>query len=90
MLDLYAPFHLIMIVPMMAFFISSTLASIYQSLIFVLQRPESVKIDAYDVSGTRFSVSLSDLPARVFQHEFDHLEVCFSTSTTYSIANSEC
>ncbi|KAJ4729242.1 Peptide deformylase [Melia azedarach] len=37
-------------------------------------RPESVKIDARDINGTRFSVSLSALPARVFQHEFDHLQ----------------
>lgn len=38
-----------------------------------VQRPESVKIDAKDVNGSRFSVTLSGLPARVFQHEFDHL-----------------
>ena len=47
--------------------------------IFVLQRAESVKIDARDVNGKRFSISLSELPARVFLHEFDHLQVCFST-----------
>lgn len=40
-----------------------------------LQRPESVKIDARDVTGARFTVNLSGLPARVFQHEFDHLQV---------------
>ncbi|XP_010675096.2 peptide deformylase 1B, chloroplastic/mitochondrial [Beta vulgaris subsp. vulgaris] len=39
-----------------------------------VQRPESVKIDAKDISGSRFSVTLSSLPARVFQHEFDHLQ----------------
>ncbi|CAL0318630.1 unnamed protein product [Lupinus luteus] len=39
-----------------------------------VKRPESVKIDARDINGTRFSVNLSDLPARVFQHEFDHLQ----------------
>lgn len=37
-------------------------------------RPISVKIDARDVSGARFRVNLSGLPARVFQHEFDHLK----------------
>ncbi|OVA20732.1 Formylmethionine deformylase [Macleaya cordata] len=37
-------------------------------------RPESVKVDARDITGARFTVSLSGLPARVFQHEFDHLE----------------
>ncbi|PNX91911.1 peptide deformylase chloroplastic-like [Trifolium pratense] len=35
---------------------------------------ESVKIDARDLKGTWFSVSLSGLPARIFQHEFDHLQ----------------
>ncbi|BFG26901.1 hypothetical protein CerSpe_131740 [Prunus speciosa] len=37
-------------------------------------RPESVKIDARDINGARFTVNLSGLPARVFQHEFDHLQ----------------
>ncbi|KAJ9540603.1 hypothetical protein OSB04_027109 [Centaurea solstitialis] len=37
-------------------------------------RPEAVKVDAQDVTGAKFSVSLTRLPARVFQHEFDHLE----------------
>lgn len=39
------------------------------------QRPQSVKIDARDITGARFSISLSRLPARIFQHEYDHLEV---------------
>lgn len=38
-----------------------------------------MKIDARDISGARFTVNLSGLPARVFQHEFDHLQVLFST-----------
>ncbi|CAN8299834.1 unnamed protein product [Cochlearia groenlandica] len=37
-------------------------------------RPQSVKIDAKDITGARFSISLSRLPARIFQHEYDHLE----------------
>lgn len=41
-----------------------------------MKRPEAVKIDAQDINGARFSFNLSGLPARVFQHEFDHLEVC--------------
>lgn len=45
------------------------------SFLFPSQRPESVKIDARDVTGARFTVNLSGLPARVFQHEFDHLQV---------------
>ncbi|XAR51878.1 Peptide deformylase [Bertholletia excelsa] len=39
-----------------------------------VERPESVKIDARDITGARFVFNLSGLPARVFQHEFDHLE----------------
>ncbi|WOK98519.1 peptide deformylase 1B, chloroplastic [Canna indica] len=39
-----------------------------------VERPASVKIDARDVTGARFRVNLSGLPARVFQHEFDHLQ----------------
>ncbi|KAF6157394.1 hypothetical protein GIB67_004332 [Kingdonia uniflora] len=39
-----------------------------------VQRPESVKVDAQDITGENFSVDLSRLPARVFQHEFDHLQ----------------
>ncbi|CAK9322563.1 unnamed protein product [Citrullus colocynthis] len=39
-----------------------------------VERPESVKIDARDINGARFMVNLSGLPARVFQHEFDHLQ----------------
>ncbi|MBA0599443.1 hypothetical protein Gorai_005663 [Gossypium raimondii] len=40
-----------------------------------VQRPESVKIDAQDINGATFTIDLSELPARVFQHEFDHLQV---------------
>ncbi|KAJ4960801.1 hypothetical protein NE237_020711 [Protea cynaroides] len=39
-----------------------------------VERPESVKVDARNIAGARFSVNLSGLPARVFQHEFDHLQ----------------
>ncbi|XP_039026014.1 peptide deformylase 1B, chloroplastic/mitochondrial-like [Hibiscus syriacus] len=39
-----------------------------------VERLESVKIDAQDINGAKFTVDLSELPARVFQHEFDHLQ----------------
>uniref|UniRef100_A0A7N0UA93 Peptide deformylase n=1 Tax=Kalanchoe fedtschenkoi TaxID=63787 RepID=A0A7N0UA93_KALFE len=39
-----------------------------------VKRPESIKIDARDITGAKFSVNLSGFPARVFQHEFDHLQ----------------
>ncbi|PKA57622.1 Peptide deformylase 1B, chloroplastic [Apostasia shenzhenica] len=41
---------------------------------FAQQRPTSVKIEARDAKGAKFRVNLSGLPARVFQHEFDHLQ----------------
>lgn len=54
-----------------------------------LQRPESVKIDARDVTGARFTVNLSGLPARVFQHEFDHLQgVLFFDRMTEEVLDS--
>ncbi|KAK4488504.1 hypothetical protein RD792_004268, partial [Penstemon davidsonii] len=40
-----------------------------------VERPDSLKVDAQDISGARFEVNLSGLPARVFQHEYDHLQV---------------
>ncbi|URD87229.1 Polypeptide deformylase [Musa troglodytarum] len=39
-----------------------------------LMRPASIKIDARNITGARFRVTLSGLPARIFQHEFDHLQ----------------
>ncbi|CAA2997117.1 peptide deformylase 1B, chloroplastic [Olea europaea subsp. europaea] len=39
-----------------------------------VERPDSLKVDAQDVAGARFKVNLSGLPARVFQHEYDHLQ----------------
>ena len=36
-----------------------------------------MKIDAQDITGARFMINLSGLPERVFQHEFDHLQVLF-------------
>ncbi|KAF8037568.1 hypothetical protein BT93_B0448 [Corymbia citriodora subsp. variegata] len=54
-----------------------------------VQRPEAVKIDALDISGARFSVSLSGLPARVFQHEFDHLQgIVFSDRMTEQVLDT--
>ncbi|XP_027093166.1 peptide deformylase 1B, chloroplastic isoform X1 [Coffea arabica] len=39
-----------------------------------VERPDSVTIDAQDISGKRFAFNLTGLPARVFQHEYDHLQ----------------
>jgi len=41
----------------------------------VVQRPKSVRIDAQDIKGKKFSLNLKEWQARIFQHEYDHLEV---------------
>lgn len=41
----------------------------------VLQRPDSLKVDAQDVTGAKFNLNISGFSARVFQHEYDHLKV---------------
>lgn len=38
-----------------------------------VRRPKQVKVKGIDLEGKEFERSLSDLPARIFQHEFDHL-----------------
>jgi len=37
-------------------------------------RAAQIVVDAFDLSGQPFEVELEDFPARVVQHEFDHLE----------------
>ncbi|MCO5612778.1 hypothetical protein L7F22_067048 [Adiantum nelumboides] len=37
-------------------------------------RPVSVKIEAQDVRGQKFNIHLKGFQARIFQHEFDHLQ----------------
>lgn len=57
-----------------------------------VERPASVKIDARDITGGRFRVNLSGLPARVFQHEFDHLQgtLFFFDRMTEDVLESIC
>jgi peptide deformylase len=38
-----------------------------------IKRPSRIKIKALDLEGKEFSLELKDLPARIFQHETDHL-----------------
>lgn len=40
-----------------------------------LQRPVSVKIEAQDIKGKKFDIHLKGFQARIFQHEYDHLQV---------------
>ncbi|KAH6821183.1 peptide deformylase 1B [Perilla frutescens var. hirtella] len=39
-----------------------------------VKRPDSLKVSAQDITGARFEMNLTELPARVFQHEYDHLQ----------------
>lgn len=43
--------------------------------ISILQRPTSVKIKAQDLQGAKMNVTLTGWQARIFQHEYDHLQV---------------
>ena len=42
-----------------------------------MQRPTEISIKAQDVKGKKLDLVLKDWQARVFQHEYDHLEVAF-------------
>ncbi|KAI5083852.1 hypothetical protein GOP47_0000021, partial [Adiantum capillus-veneris] len=39
-----------------------------------VERPVSVKIEAQDLKGKKFDIHLKGFEARIFQHEFDHLQ----------------
>lgn len=39
-----------------------------------VERAEEIVIEAYDLDGEGFEMDLDDLPARVVQHETDHLD----------------
>lgn len=39
-----------------------------------VRRAEEVVVEAFDLTGQGFRATLDDLPARVVQHEYDHLE----------------
>lgn len=37
-------------------------------------RPKQVEVHAFDLSGNEVRATLTGMPARIIQHEFDHLE----------------
>src|SRR5712691_704456 len=39
-----------------------------------VERAEQIMIEAYDLEGESFEMDLDELPARVVQHEIDHLD----------------
>ena len=40
----------------------------------LVRRPDQVTVNAYNLAGEEFTVPLSGLPARIAQHEIDHLD----------------
>jgi peptide deformylase len=52
----------------------------FPKLWLTVKRPDTVKVKYQQLSGNIVEQELGELPARVFQHEFDHLDgVCFDT-----------
>ena len=45
-----------------------------QGVVVPVERPVSVRIDARDAEGNEVTLELEGLPARVAQHELDHLD----------------
>jgi len=49
-------------------------------------RATRIVVDAFDLSGQQFQQELEDLPARVVQHEYDHLEgILFTDRVAQSV-----
>jgi peptide deformylase len=52
----------------------------FPKLWLTVTRPETVKVRYQQMAGNVVEQELGELPARVFQHEFDHLNgVCFDS-----------
>lgn len=45
-------------------------------------RPKKIKVQAYDEFGNQFARTLTSFPARLFMHEYDHLEGVLFTDYT--------
>ena len=57
-------------------------------LLLAPQRPTKVRVRAQDLSGKSFVINIGGFPARIFQHEYDHLQVRTANRTT--IKSSSC
>ena len=49
-------------------------------------RAAKIIVDAFDLNGQQFELELDDLPARVVQHEYDHVEGIMFTDRVPSAA----
>ena len=54
-----------------------------------VRRSSELTIEAYDLSGEGFEMKLDELPARVVQHEFDHLDGVMFTDKLVSPISPE-
>ena len=45
------------------------------AVVAVVQRPQKVKVRAQNVKGETMMLTLNGWQARIFQHEYDHLQV---------------
>ena len=54
-----------------------------------VRRPEAVTIEAFDLDGQGFEMKLEELPARVVQHEVDHLDGILFTDKLTEPMNEE-
>ncbi len=50
-----------------------------------VRRSKEVAIEAQDLAGKKFRLTLDGLPARIFLHEFDHLQVGYAPSPLSSL-----
>lgn len=49
-------------------------------------RATKIVVDAFDLEGQQFELELEDLPARVVQHEYDHVEGIMFTDRVHAAA----
>ncbi len=54
-----------------------------------VRRAEEIVVDAFDLDGRGFEMTLDDLPARVIQHETDHLDGVLFTDRMSDAARRE-
>lgn len=54
-----------------------------------VRRAEQIIVRAFDLSGEEFEMRLDELPARVIQHEFDHLDGVLFTDRVSDSAKLE-
>jgi peptide deformylase len=54
-----------------------------------VRRAESIRVEAFDLKGRDFYLDLDELPARIVQHEYDHLDGVLFTDRMADVAKRE-